>query len=158
MSDFNLLTNNYALLISSEKTIFKVPINILSVSYLITVMLDNVDFDNEDLEDNEREMPLFSVNDKCLKKIIEFMEHYYDEKMVDIEKPLISSNLEDIVQKWYADFINVDNDFLYSLINAANYMDIRPLLNLGCAKIASTLRNKPPEEIRKIFNLDEKNN
>ena len=36
-------------------------------------------------------------------------------------------------------------------------MDIRPLLNLGCAKVALSIKNKPPEEIRKIFNLDEKN-
>ena len=148
---------NYVNLISSEKTIFKVPTNILYISNMITVMIDNVNFDDEDLEDSEREIPLLNINDECLKKIIEFMEHYHVEKMKDIEKPLISNSLVDIVQEWYADFINVDDDFLYSLINAANYMDIWPLLNLGCAKVALSIKNKPPEEIRKIFNLDEKN-
>jgi len=149
---------NYVKLISSEKNIFKVPANILCVSNMISVMLDNVNFDNENLEDDEREIPLFNVNEKCLIKIIEFMKQHHVEKMKDIEKPLNSDSLEDIVQKWYADFINVDDDFLYSLINAANYMDIRPLLNLGCAKVALSIKNKPPEEIRKIFNLDEKSN
>lgn len=163
MSEFNLeynkycdLTNNYAYLISSEKNSFKVPINILSISNMVAVMLDNIDFDNGDLEDNEREIPLFNVNDKCLIKIIQFMEHYHVEKMKDIEKPLRSSDLKDIIQEWYADFINIDDDFLFSLINAANYMDIQPLLNLGCAKVASLIKNKTPEEIRNIFNLDEK--
>jgi len=164
MSEFNLeynkycdLTDNYALLISSEKNIFKVPINILPISNMVSVMVDNIDFDNEDLEDNEREIPLFNVNDKCLTKIIEFMEHYHVEKMKDIEKPLRSSDLKDIIQEWYADFINIDDDFLFSLINAANYMDIQPLLNLGCAKVASLIKNKTPEEIRTIFNLGENN-
>ena len=164
MSEFNLEINKpsdlkygYVKLISSEKTIFEVPTNILSISNLIKTMMDDVDFDNEDLEDSEREIPLFNITDKCLKKIIEFMEHFNEEQMKDIEKPLISNLIEHIVQKWYADFINVDDDFLYSLINAANYMDIRPLLNLGCAKVALSIKNKSPEEIRKIFNLDEKN-
>ena len=150
------LKNHYVNLISSERTKFKVPTNILPVSIMITIMLENVDFDDEDLEESERDIPLLNINDKCLKKVIEFMEHYHVEKMPDIKKPLISSLLEDCVQKWYVDFIDVDDDFLYSLINAANYMDIQPLLNLGCAKVALSIRNKPPEEIREILKLDKK--
>ena len=36
-------------------------------------------------------------------------------------------------------------------------MDMWPLLNLGCVKVALSIKNKPPKEIRKIFNLYEKN-
>jgi S-phase kinase-associated protein 1 len=35
---------------------------------------------------------------------------------------------------------------------ASNYLDIKPLLDLCCAKIASFIKNKTPEEIR--VNLD----
>ena len=37
---------NYVNLISSEKTIFKVPTNILYISNMITIMIENVDFDD----------------------------------------------------------------------------------------------------------------
>jgi S-phase kinase-associated protein 1 len=33
-------------------------------------------------------------------------------------------------------------------------MDIRPLLDLSCAKIASLMKGKTAEEIRAMFNID----
>ncbi len=36
---------------------------------------------------------------------------------------------------------------------AANFMDIKPLLDLSCAKVASMLKGKTPEQIRKQFNI-----
>ena len=36
---------------------------------------------------------------------------------------------------------------------AANYMDIKPLLDLTCAKVASMIKGRTPDEIRKIFNI-----
>ena len=66
----------------------------------------------------------------------------------------MASKLEVAGLEWYADFIDVEQDFLFELINAANYMDIQPLLNLSCAKVASSIKNKTPEEIRKIFNIN----
>lgn len=41
---------------------------------------------------------------------------------------------------------------LFNLTLAANYLDIKPLLDLCCAKISSLIKNKTPEEIR--VNLD----
>ena len=39
------------------------------------------------------------------------------------------------------------------VFQAANYMDIKPLLDLTCAKVASMIKNKSPEQIRKTFNI-----
>jgi len=36
---------------------------------------------------------------------------------------------------------------------AANYLDIKGLLDLSCAKIASLMKGKTAEEIRKVFNI-----
>ena len=42
---------------------------------------------------------------------------------------------------------------LFELILAANYMDVKALLDLCCAKVASMMKGKPAEAIRKTFNI-----
>ncbi len=61
--------------------------------------------------------------------------------------------MADLVQEWYATFIAVEQEQLFEIVLAANYMDIKPLLDLSCAKIASLIKGKTPEEIRKQFNI-----
>ena len=73
--------------------------------------------------------------------------------MTEIEKPLKSAQMAEVVQKWYADFVAVEQVLLFELILAANYMDIKPLLDLTCATVASMIKGKTPEEIRKTFNI-----
>ncbi len=61
--------------------------------------------------------------------------------------------MNEIVQQWYADFISVEQDVLFELILAANFMDIKPLLDLACATVASLIKGKSPEQIRDQFNI-----
>jgi hypothetical protein len=55
-------------------------------------------------------------------------------------QPLKSANMHEVVQEWYANFVNVDQEILFELILAANYMDIKPLLDLTCATVASMIK------------------
>jgi S-phase kinase-associated protein 1 len=68
-------------------------------------------------------------------------------------QPLKSTDLADIVPKWDADFVNIEQETLFELILAANYMDIKSLLDLTCAKVASMIKGKTPEQIRQTFNI-----
>lgn len=68
-------------------------------------------------------------------------------------QPLKSANMAEVVQDWYARFVSVEQEVLFELILAANYMDIKPLLDLTCATVASMIKGKTPEEIRKTFNI-----
>ena len=61
--------------------------------------------------------------------------------------------MHEIVQDWYANFINVDQDVLFELILASNFLDVKPLLDLACATTASLIKGKSPEEIRQQFNI-----
>ncbi|KAJ1968601.1 suppressor of kinetochore protein mutant, partial [Dimargaris verticillata] len=36
---------------------------------------------------------------------------------------------------------------------AANFLDIKPLLNLGCKAVAKMLKGRTPEDIRSTFNI-----
>lgn len=135
-------------IMTSDGQQFSVQTNHLIISKLIFVMLDESDIDAED------NIPVPAVNSKNFEKIVEFMKMYHENPMKEIEKPLRSNNLKDIVQECYADLINIEEEEeLFSLIMASNYLDIQPLLNLGCAKVASMIKGKSPEEIRKIFDI-----
>ncbi|OEU09899.1 Skp1-like protein [Fragilariopsis cylindrus CCMP1102] len=147
-------------LISKEGDKFPVPITVSNMSELVKSMMDDKDDDDDDDDDEDddgkekiTEIPLPNVKSEVLKKVIEFCEHHLAEPMTEIEKPLKSQNMADVVQKWYADFVDLEQVLLFELILAANYMDIKPLLDLTCATVASMIKGKTPDEIRATFNI-----
>mmetsp|Transcript_78237 Transcript_78237/g.217261 ORF Transcript_78237/g.217261 Transcript_78237/m.217261 type:complete len:167 (+) Transcript_78237:52-552(+) len=135
-------------LVSQEGESFDVPLAVGKMSELVKTMIDE-----EQDEDEAQEIPLPNVKSSILAKVIEFCNHYKDEAMNEIEKPLKSANMNEVVQEWYANFVAVDQEILFELILAANYMDIKALLDLTCATVASMIKGKTPEEIRKTFNI-----
>mmetsp|Transcript_14118 Transcript_14118/g.47648 ORF Transcript_14118/g.47648 Transcript_14118/m.47648 type:complete len:186 (-) Transcript_14118:163-720(-) len=135
-------------LVSQEGEAFNVTLALASMSDLVKTMVDE-----EQDEDEAQEIPLPNVKSPILAKVITFCQRYKEEPMSEIEKPLKSSNMSEVVQEWYATFVSVEQEVLFELILAANYMDIKPLLDLTCACVASMIKGKTPEEIRKTFNI-----
>ena len=74
--------------------------------------------------------------------------------MEALEQPLRTPNMADHVSEWDAGYIDsIDQEMLFEIILAANHFDIQSLLDLACAKVASMIKGKAPEEIRQTFNL-----
>jgi len=108
----------------------------------------------EDNDDGVQEIPLPNVKATVLAKVIEYCTHYQTvEQMTTITTPLKSSKIEEVVQQWYADFVKVEQVLLFELVTAANFMDVKPLLDLTCFAVAVLIKGKSAEEIRKIFNI-----
>ena len=101
----------------------------------------------------EEQIPLPQVSKPILDKILIFLDHLRENPPPDIEKPLRSNNLEDVTTDWYAKFIDLDDDTVQDIIIAANYMDIKPLLDLGCAKMGSIIRGLTIPDFRTRFNI-----
>ncbi|CAM9949219.1 unnamed protein product, partial [Chrysoparadoxa australica] len=137
-------------LLSQDGESFDVPVKVAQMSELVKTMIDD-DAEGEDQE--AQEIPLPNVKCNVLAKVIEFCKHHEQDTMHEIEKPLKSANMHEVVQEWYASFVQVEQEILFELILAANYMDIKPLLDLTCATVASMIKGKTPEEIRKTFNI-----
>eukprot|EP00619_Florenciella_sp_RCC1007_P012125 CAMPEP_0205906222 /NCGR_PEP_ID=MMETSP1325-20131115/1818_1 /ASSEMBLY_ACC=CAM_ASM_000708 /TAXON_ID=236786 /ORGANISM="Florenciella sp., Strain RCC1007" /LENGTH=214 /DNA_ID=CAMNT_0053272221 /DNA_START=108 /DNA_END=752 /DNA_ORIENTATION=- len=136
-------------LVSQEGDNFQVEKRVAKMSELVKTMIP----EEEDGETDQQEIPLPNVKSVILGKVMEFCKHYCEEPMNEIEKPLKSSNMHEVVQEWYANYVEVEQETLFELILAANYMDIKPLLDLTCATVASMIKGKTPEDIRKTFNI-----
>ena len=96
----------------------------------------------------EDEIPLASVKKPILEKVIEYCQHITENTPPEIEKPLRSNNLNDVVNEWYANFVDLDQEVLFELILASNFMDIKSLLELACAKVASLIKGMTIPETR----------
>jgi len=135
-------------LVSKEGDSFPVDTEVARMSELVKGMLE----DDSGDDDDTTEIPLPNVKAAVLKKVIEFCSHYKSEPMTEIKKPVQSTDVAKLVQKWYADFVNVEKILLFDLIIAANDMDIKPLLDLVTLSITDMIKGKTPEETRKVFN------
>ena len=105
----------------------------------------------------DSEFPLTSVDGKTLEKVKEYLIHYQDEEPQIIPKPLKSNKFEECANEWDRTFIGDNNDSVLALILAANFMDIKPLLELASAKVACSIRGTTTESIRKDFGITELN-
>lgn len=105
-------------------------------------------------DSSANEVPIPSAKSDILKLVVDYMKHHQGTEPAIIEKPLRSSVMKDVCNQWDADFIDSigeNRQQLYDLILAANYMDIKSLLHLGCAKVASLIKGKPLEKIKDIL-------
>lgn len=121
----------------------------LAISNLIKMLTESVKEENEIFE----EIPLFNVSHRVFLKVLAFTRHYHKDPMKTIHKPLKDNHLP--VQKWYMEFVSLETrESLYELLEAASYLDIEPLQDLLCARIASLIKGTECDELKKIFGLD----
>jgi len=131
---------------SSDDQEFSVEKKVAEMSVTIKNML-------EDLEGaSENPIPLPNVTGKILGKVIEYCKYHQEHPTVVAEEKKDEKRTDDI-SEWDQKFCQVDQATLFELILAANYLDIKPLLDLTCKTVANMIKGKTPEEIRRTFNI-----
>jgi len=98
-------------------------------------------------------VPLPNVNEAVLRKVIEWCEHHRKDPVQTSEDDNESRKKTTDIDEWDQKFMQVDQEMLFEIILAANYMDIKNLLDVGCKTVANMIKGKSPEEIRKTFNI-----
>jgi len=100
------------------------------------------------------------VDGATLELIVQYLKHHQGKEPAEIAKPIRSVKMEKIVEDpWDATFINkLPKRSLFQLILGANYMDCKSLLHLGCAKVATMIKGKSPEEIKQILGEEDEAN
>jgi S-phase kinase-associated protein 1 len=146
-------------------TIVEISIEAVNLSHTIKNMIDDLGSEGLNVA-----IPLHNVTLKILTKVVEFCNHYIEKSssihsndikstiLLDDNKEKINSskNNDDNtfeLSPWEVNYCEVDQATLFELILAANYLDIKPLLNITCQSVANMIKGKTPEEIRKTFNI-----
>ncbi|KAM0874460.1 hypothetical protein ACQ4PT_037407 [Festuca glaucescens] len=133
---------------SSDKQQFQVEEAVAMKSQTIKHMIE------DDCANNV--IPLPNVNSKILAMVIEYCkEHVKAAGAADADGDSDPSSKDAAtgLKKFDEEFVKVDQPTLFDLILAANYLDIKELLDLTCQTVADMIKGKTPEEIRKTFNI-----
>jgi len=109
----------------------------------------------EDLGDSSGTIPIPNVTSNVLNKVIEWCTHHRNDPLpaADDDVDTRTSKKSTEIDEWDQKFMQVDQEMLFEIILAANYLDIKPLLDVGCKTVANMIKGKTPEEIRKTFNI-----
>merc|ERR1712151_150216 len=98
------------------------------------------------------------VPPETLEHVITYLKHHKGKEPDPLPCPVRSIHMAQIVSdKWDATWIDAfDKKTIFEIILAANYMDIKSLLHLGCAKIATLIKQLDQKEINRIIEEEEK--
>ncbi|OAA66012.1 sulfur metabolism regulator [Niveomyces insectorum RCEF 264] len=135
---------------SNDGTVIVVDYEVATRSALLNTMLE--DLKGMGIED-VGPVPLPNVNEAVLRKVIEYCEHHRNDPLTGHEEETESRKKTTDIEEWDQKFMQVDQEMLFEIILAANYMDIKSLLDVGCKTVANMIKGKSPEEIRKTFNI-----
>lgn len=133
---------------SSDGEIFEVDVEVARMSNTLRTMLDDLGIE----EDDGEPIPVQNVNSAILRKVIQWATYHKNDPPTPEDDDAREKRTDDI-SSWDSDFLKVDQGTLFEIILAANYLDIKGLLDVTCKTVANMIRGKTPEEIRKTFNI-----
>jgi len=133
---------------SSDGEVFDIDVEIAKQSITIKTMLDDLG-----MEEGEDEIvPLPNVNAAILRKVVQWCTYHRDDPPMAEEDDNKEKRTDDI-SSWDADFLKLDQGTLFELILAANYLDIKGLMDNTTKTVANLIKGKTSEEMRKTFNI-----
>ncbi|KAM3703501.1 hypothetical protein ACB098_04G099700 [Castanea mollissima] len=105
------------------------------------------------IEDDYSEIPLPNVASNILTLVIEYCKKHVEAGNPETSYCSENEKSDDPLAAWDAEFVKVDQNTLFDLIVAANYLNIKGLLDLTCKTVADMMRGKTIEEIRHVFHI-----
>ena len=127
-------------LFTKEGDEISIPKKIADTSNLIKGLIDDNGYDDP--------VPLACITKKTFTIVLEFMTFISTNKKPKIRCPLIDSDLKKSIKNestrnFYVHFIDeaLWKGYLIDIILAANFLDIKSLLKLSVAKLASILKD-----------------
>ncbi|KAH7709375.1 s-phase kinase associated protein [Aphelenchoides avenae] len=132
------------LLHSADNEIFEVDRDVIRPSITLSAMFQDLELDKpEAVESLNAPVKLANVSAVILRKVIR-------------NNPVAQiGNRTNEIPAWDMQFLSVDQGTLFELVRAANYLDVRGLLDVSCKMVAHMIKDKTPDEIRQKFGIED---
>ncbi|KAG7558587.1 SKP1 component dimerization [Arabidopsis thaliana x Arabidopsis arenosa] len=145
------MSSNKIVLTSSDDESFEVDEAVARKLQIIAHMID------DDCAD--KAIPLQNVTGKILAVVIEYCKKHVNDVDDSDDVEEISENVDEEAKKelvtWDAEFMkDIDMETMFQLLLAANYLNVKSLLDLTSQTIADYIKDKTPQEVREIFNIE----
>ncbi|KAJ6852085.1 SKP1-like protein 1A [Iris pallida] len=101
----------------------------------------------------ENGIPLPNVNSRILSKVIEFCKKHVEHAAASSSSKGEDKSADDEIKAWDGDFVKVDQATLFDLILAANYLNIKGLLDLTCQTVADMIKGRHPRRFGRPLTL-----
>lgn len=105
-------------------------------------------------------IPLPNVSFNVMQKVIHYLQYHANDPLPKLDDDLDDDDYDKVkarnraeIGEWDKEFMNVDDSTIFDLLLAANYLDIKSLLDLGCKIVALELVGKDAEQIRQRYNI-----
>merc|ERR1719183_1730702 len=129
------------------ETSHKMPLNHARMSGTIANMLDDID------DDTESDIPIPNIKGEIFKKVIEFCKQHPDAPLNPTEEQQLEMRVKPL-DGWDMEFVRVPLATLFEMILAANFLDLKPMLDVTCKAVAEMIKGKTPDEIKKVFGVE----
>ncbi|XP_021958177.1 S-phase kinase-associated protein 1 [Folsomia candida] len=133
---------------SSDNENFTVSLEVAKMSATVKTLLEDLGY----AEDKPDTIPLPNVRGEILRLVVNWCNQHKNDTPLPEDDEGREKRTDDI-SPWDQEFLRVEQPILFDLILAANYLDIKGLLDVCCKTVANMIKGKTPEEIRKTFNI-----
>ncbi|XP_031488743.1 SKP1-like protein 1A [Nymphaea colorata] len=134
---------------ASDGVVYEVEETVAKMLQMLSPLIDDADLENA--------IPLHNVTGKILGKVLDYCKkHTEEEAPEDLpeEDDMSHMTKKHAMEKWDAEYVDVDRETLFEIVLAANYLEIKGLLELTCQKIADLIKDVSTEEVREVFNIE----
>lgn len=131
----------------ADQEILKMPLSHARMSGTIRNMLDDVD------EELDTTIPIPNISSDVMKRVIEFCKQHPDAPLEPTEEQQLEMRTREL-DGWDKQFVNVPLATLFEMILAANFLDLKPMLDVTCKAVADMVKGKTPEELKKVFGVE----
>ncbi|KAI9221530.1 Skp1 family, dimerization domain-containing protein [Blastocladiella britannica] len=139
-------------LVSSDNITVDVSAEAAKRSVLLSNLLEDASPEGEEVT-----IPVPNVTGETLKKVFEYCEHHKNDPMPDPKEDdddlIHIKRAVERITDWDAEYVKIEKEPLFQVILAANYLDIKQLLDLGCRTVANMIKGKTTQEIRDFLGI-----
>ncbi|KAI1299377.1 Suppressor of kinetochore protein 1 [Halotydeus destructor] len=111
-------------------------------------------YEDGDVQDFDTPVRLQNVRGDIMKEMLDWVDHHKDDPDTSDEEEQYRDRRTDDIPQWDKNFVGRwEKPVLYEVLQACNYLDLRPLLEICCKTIANMIKGKSVEQVREILQI-----